>query len=166
MPSLPSKAEGDCTKGCKKYFAESPIRFNPKKSMYLKLLKEKEKEKAKQLKKIRTKIQLEEFKQKQEQSEIVLNMSQINEARSVTRSTRNLGAVHPQLRMKTKETDDKSHPLYTSILGSRKISMSINKANNKNVSDTIKKIRLRVKSLIKSKKAGFKDRRMKSVVDT
>lgn len=134
--------------------------------MYLKLLKKKEKEKEKQLKKIRTKIQLEELKQKHEQGEIILNMSQINEAKSVNRSTRNLGAVHPQLRIKTKETEDKSHPLYTSILGSRKISVSINKANNKNVSDTIKKIKLRVKSLIKSKKVDPKARRMKSVVDT
>jgi len=81
LPTIGAKAEADCTKGCKKYFIESAIKFNPKKSLYLKLLKKKEKKKSKEISKIRFKIKKEEKKRMDSLGEICLNMTQINEDR-------------------------------------------------------------------------------------
>lgn len=111
---------------------------------------------------------------------MLLNISQINGEKSIDRSTRNNVMIPPHLRVRMENSDERPHPLYTSILGSKKTSsksillcrISIDLHNSqsqgkyKGAHETIKKIRQRVKAMIKEKKGGFRDRRMKSVVDT
>lgn len=90
--------------------------------MFLKLLKKKEQKKKQELNKIRSKIKEEELKQQNEDSEFVLNINQINDGKSFDKSTRNNALIPPHLRVKMHDSDEGAHPLYTSILGSKKIS--------------------------------------------
>lgn len=145
--------------------------------MYIKILKEKEEMRKEQLKKIRSKIKLEELKQKQIATEFVLSLSKVNNNNQPSlNESRNTSQIPQNLNLKLRS---KNHPLYSSILGSRRMAekgkisvnqvLEINKSHSnpktKEVKDTIKKIRQRLKSLIKQKRHGF-DKNIKSVVNT
>lgn len=140
--------------------------------MYLNLLKKKEKRKQKELYNLKSKIKLEELKENRGKSKITLNLKKINETKSENRSTRNKSMMYPNANMNMNTDSDKPHPLYTSILNSRKgsnenIHRSHGQVRHQSLSVTVKKIRKRVSSLMKSKqKAKLRDKILGGLVNT
>ena len=91
------------------------------------MLKDKEVKKKKQLKLIRDKIKNEEKKQKETATEVVLNLSKLNGGK---KEGRNESLIPPNLKLKLKT---KKHPLYSNILGSKRVDKNSNLLNYPNL---------------------------------